>query len=108
LNKEVGEAAGGLVGRIPLAGELRVRVLLEEVAVVGEGVTKDIEAVPIVIRIRLIVLVPAIVAGVVALSGRVVPCSESLRPGRLNARYCTQSTNQEAKKHYQEYEEQLI
>jgi hypothetical protein len=56
----------------------------------------------------LIVLVAAIVAGVVALSGRVVPCSESLRPGRLNARYCTQSTNQEAKKHYQEYEEQLI
>jgi hypothetical protein len=29
----------------------------------------------------------------------VVPCSEPLQPGRLDARYCTRPINQQVKKH---------
>jgi hypothetical protein len=87
FDHDVGEAAGGLVGRVPLARQLRVRVLLEEVAVVGEGVAEDVEAEPGVG----IVLVPG-EPPTLAVAG-VVPCSEPLRPGRLDTRYCTRSIN---------------
>jgi hypothetical protein len=89
FDQDVGEAAGGLVGRVPLTRQLRVRVLLVEVAVVGEGVAEDVEAEAE--DVAIVLLVPA-QPPTLAVAG-VVPCSEPLGPGRLDTRYCTRSIN---------------
>ena len=98
LNKLVGEAAVATVGEVPLAGQHReVIVPFGEVAVVDEGVAEDVEAVPVV-GVMVMVLVPsavlvAVVIVVVPLSRRVVPDCP-----RLHGTNCTRSINKEEEK----------